>query len=116
MSAGAQPVATVPISYVEKPNGDIIISVDPHKRCKRGNSIGFSLTPNCDAVDFLVTFKNGKNPFGPNGNPDGNKINKAYPFTGTCTGANEDYDYTVVLIKQNGNTVTFDPVIIVDGP
>jgi hypothetical protein len=114
--AGTQTAPTVAISYTEHPNGNIDINIDPHKKCQRGQTVTFELAPNCDATDFLVTFKPGRNPFGPNSNPNEGKVNRNYPQTGPCTALDGDYDYTVALTTKHNTTVTVDPVIIVQGP
>jgi hypothetical protein len=110
-----QTAPTVAISYIERSNGNIDINIDAHKKCQRGEVVTFALA-NCDATDFLVTFKPGQNPFGSNGNPDNGKINRGHPQTGTCNAADGYYDYTVALTTKHNTTVTVDPVIIVQGP
>ena len=110
-----QTAPTVAISYIEHPNGNIDITIDAHKKCQRGEIVSFALAPNCDATDFVVNFKPGQNPFLPNGNPNNHQIDRGHPQTGTCNGADGCYDYSVALTTRH-NTVTVDPVIIVQGP
>jgi hypothetical protein len=100
----------VDIQYTQDVKGNQFINVPPYTTVKPNDDVDFVLDPNADASDFTVTFKE-SSPFEDNG---GHNINKAHHKTGKCNGAKGDYSYNVAIKTNGGNTVTIDPVIIVD--
>ena len=100
----------VDIQYTQDAKGNQFINVPPYTTVMPNDDVDFILDPNADAADFTVTFKE-SNPFEDN---PGHKIDKVHHKTGKCNGPKGDYSYNVAIKTNGGNTVTIDPVIIVD--